>query len=401
MSSTDEQYSSIVYSSSSSSFDWSELVPVLVIYGFSFVLGLTGNCLIIFTTFRYRRMHSVTNVFLSSLASSDLLLIIFCIPVKVAKLFSFTWTMGWILCKSVHYMQNLSTICSVLTLTAISIERYYAIVHPVKSKYICTLRQAKSIILVIWIMSVILSVPTAIVWVQMPVGVDNELFWCSKDENNMILWKIHEIYLLTLVLIIPFSIMAYSYTFICYEVWKVMEHRVVMTNNSAFKNPVTYDQNAVCLAKNGQQSKESKKSRSQIKNYRDDANTVKQVIYMLVIVVVLFAICWTPALVDNILTAYGVLTQERSGFLKYMLTTFHLLSYSNSCINPIIYGFMSKTFRESFKLALCCSSDSKEYIRRTGSNYSMRFISRNSSQTRTTPETRRQERTLLCVTQSV
>lgn len=70
---------------SHSIFDWAELAPTLIVYGFSFILGVTGNCLIIFTTFRYGRMHSVTNVFLSSLASSDLLLIIFCIPVKVRK----------------------------------------------------------------------------------------------------------------------------------------------------------------------------------------------------------------------------------------------------------------------------------------------------------------------------
>lgn len=69
--------------------------------------------------------------------------------------------------------------------------------------------------------------------------------------------------------------------------------------------------------------------RSEVKNYRDDNSMVKQVVYMLVTVVVLFAICWTPILIDNILTAYNVLSQERTGFLKYMLSTFHLLSYFN------------------------------------------------------------------------
>ena len=43
---------------------------------------------------------------------------------QVAKLFSYTWTMGFFLCKSVHYLQNVSAICSVLTLTAMSIERW-------------------------------------------------------------------------------------------------------------------------------------------------------------------------------------------------------------------------------------------------------------------------------------
>ncbi|KAH1023479.1 hypothetical protein HUJ04_012678 [Dendroctonus ponderosae] len=361
---------------SHSIFDWAELAPTLIVYGFSFILGMTGNCLIIFTTFRYGRMHSVTNVFLSSLASSDLLLIIFCIPVKVAKLFSYTWTMGVFLCKSVHYMQNLSTICSVLTLTAISIERYYAIVHPVRSKYICTLSQAKSIILAIWIH-------------LMEVGLHNEYSWCVRDSSKPSLWKFHELYMLLVILIIPFSIMTYSYTFICWEVWKVMEHRRVMCNDRSLgqkpSNSSTYVEELRPM--------ENKKIRSEVKNYRDDTTMVKQVIYMLVTVVVLFALCWTPVLVDNILTAYNVLGQQRTGFAKYMSSTFNLLSYFNSCINPIIYGFMSKTFRESFKVALCCSPE-KAFIHRTGSNYSMRYISRNGSQTRTTADAKRQESSL-------
>lgn len=48
------------------------------------ILGLVGNVLIIFTTLRYRKMKSTTNVFLASLASADLLLIVFCVPVKVS-----------------------------------------------------------------------------------------------------------------------------------------------------------------------------------------------------------------------------------------------------------------------------------------------------------------------------
>lgn len=64
-------------------FHWEELAPTVVVYGLTLVLGLTGNCLIVFTTYRYRRMQTATNLLLSGLASADLLLINFCIPVKV------------------------------------------------------------------------------------------------------------------------------------------------------------------------------------------------------------------------------------------------------------------------------------------------------------------------------
>ncbi|GFG37653.1 hypothetical protein Cfor_02016, partial [Coptotermes formosanus] len=70
------------YEESHNIFNWSELIPTLVVYGATMVIGIAGNSLIIFTICRYRRMKSTTNVFLASLASADLLLIIICIPVK-------------------------------------------------------------------------------------------------------------------------------------------------------------------------------------------------------------------------------------------------------------------------------------------------------------------------------
>lgn len=74
---------------SMNTYDWWEVVPTLIVYPLIMVLGLAGNALIIFTTQRYRRMQSTTNVFLSSLASADLLLIIVCIPVKVSGICAF------------------------------------------------------------------------------------------------------------------------------------------------------------------------------------------------------------------------------------------------------------------------------------------------------------------------
>ncbi|CAH0562013.1 unnamed protein product [Brassicogethes aeneus] len=358
-------------------FNWNELIPTLMVYGVTLVLGITGNCLMIITTFRYRRMLSVTNVFLSSLASSDLLLILFCIPVKVAKLFSYTWEMGLFLCKTVHYMQNLSAICSVLTLTAISIERYYAIVHPMKAKYICTISQAKKIILVIWIISIILAFPTLRVQIHYPVGINNEYVWCVRDWNNIPLWKFHEVYMLIVILVVPFCIMTLSYSLICFEVWQLMERRSVMTSEQALTRNHSSIHDEQC--KESLQLGNSDKL-TRTRSTRDDTQMVKQVIYMLIAVVVLFVICWTPLLVDNVLTAYNILPTERVGTLKYMLTTFHLLAYCNSCINPIIYGFMSRSFRESFVRALCCTSD-----KRTSKNsFTLRHISRNGSQTRST-----------------
>lgn len=82
-----------------------------------------------------------------------------------------------------------------------------------------------------------------------------------------------------------------------------------------------------------------------------------QVILMLMVIVVLFAICWGPILLNNLLVAAKVISDLHFGFLKPMRMAFHLMSYANSCVNPIVYGIMSKNFQDSLKSALkCCNS---------------------------------------------
>ncbi|GFS54843.1 QRFP-like peptide receptor [Trichonephila inaurata madagascariensis] len=63
-----------------------ELVPVAVIYGITLVVGLIGNLLIIYTVISFRRMRTISNVFLASLATADLLVVLICVPVKVSSI---------------------------------------------------------------------------------------------------------------------------------------------------------------------------------------------------------------------------------------------------------------------------------------------------------------------------
>lgn len=83
-------------------FNWVELVPVLTVYSLTYLVGVTGNSLIIYTILQFRRLKSTTNVFLISLSSADLLLVLVCIPVKVRQLQMLSvcmYTFYFILCK--------------------------------------------------------------------------------------------------------------------------------------------------------------------------------------------------------------------------------------------------------------------------------------------------------------
>ncbi|XP_032664076.1 QRFP-like peptide receptor isoform X1 [Odontomachus brunneus] len=335
-------------------FNWAELAPVLIVYGLTFVLGLVGNVVMIASTLcpRLRPLPATpTNVFLGGLATADLLLIIFCIPVKVAKLFSYTWTMGIFLCKAVHYMQSVSAICSVVTLTAMSIERYYAIVHPMRAQYTCTISQARRIVIITWIAAFLLGIPIVFTQMHKQVGLRLIAYWCVRDSEAGLLWQIHEVYMLLLVLVLPLTVMAFCYTTICWEIWRVMKRRYHMTSRHAL-HPSNTDAESIPMT-----TKRQNVARNERRTRRDDTDeesrTMKQVVKMLVAVVLLFALCWGPILIDNVLTAYGYLPRIKSGAHKHLNTVFQLMAYFNSCINPIVYGFMSKHFRKNFLSAAC------------------------------------------------
>ena len=93
--------------------------------------------------------------------------------------------------------------------------------------------------------------------------------------------------------------------------------------------------------------------------------TCLQVVLMLMIVVILFAVCWTPLLINNVLTAFFVLDWLHMGYLKPMRMAFHILAFANSSLNPWVYAFMSKNFRESFLQSIKACFRGPVYLKRT------------------------------------
>ena len=72
------------YDDSSDSYTIEQLVFVFI-YGLIFVLGVFGNTLVVVSILRIHRMRNVTNIFLTSLASAHLTLVLVCVPIRVSK----------------------------------------------------------------------------------------------------------------------------------------------------------------------------------------------------------------------------------------------------------------------------------------------------------------------------
>ncbi|GCC16587.1 hypothetical protein chiPu_0021898 [Chiloscyllium punctatum] len=73
----------------------------------------------------------------------------------------------------------------------------------------------------------------------------------------------------------------------------------------------------------------------------------KRVIRMLIVIVVMFFICWMPIYTVNTWRAFD--NQNAIRRLSGAPISFiHLLSYTSSCVNPLVYCFMNKRFRKAF-----------------------------------------------------
>lgn len=116
-------------SPSSSSTASDETVHVAVrcvmtsVYTLIVVVGLLGNVTLVKIFCSSSAMRSVPNIFISSLAAGDLLLLLTCVPVDAFRYFSEEWVFGEAACKLIPVIQLTSVGVSVFTLTALSADR--------------------------------------------------------------------------------------------------------------------------------------------------------------------------------------------------------------------------------------------------------------------------------------
>ncbi|TMW46379.1 hypothetical protein DOY81_008539 [Sarcophaga bullata] len=94
-----------------------------IAYVIVFLVGLVGNSFVIAVVLRMRNMRTVTNYFIVNLAIADILVIVFCLPATLMSNIFVPWMLGWLMCKTVPYIQGVSVAASVYSLIAVSLDR--------------------------------------------------------------------------------------------------------------------------------------------------------------------------------------------------------------------------------------------------------------------------------------
>ncbi|WAR28371.1 OX1R-like protein [Mya arenaria] len=143
---------------------------LIAAYFLTFIFGVLGNVLVCFSVWRNREMRTITNVFMVNLSVADLTVILILLPTALVADVTETWLLGAAMCK---FSISLGTMCisvSILTLCAISIERWYAICRPLS--FHSNTERARITIAMIWTVSICVALPEFLASTVIPYRPD-------------------------------------------------------------------------------------------------------------------------------------------------------------------------------------------------------------------------------------
>jgi len=140
-----------------------------LLYGLIAVAAVVGNAVVLAAIAHSRSMHTVTNFFIANLSAADALIGLFSIPFQFQAALLQRWDLPKMLCKVAPFVKEVSVSVSVLALVVVSIDRYVAVLHPLRWR--ASRRAAAAVMVGVWLIGVASGLPSAVVFrvVSVPV----------------------------------------------------------------------------------------------------------------------------------------------------------------------------------------------------------------------------------------
>ena len=274
------------------------------------VVATMGNTLVCWAVYSNRRLRNVTNYFIVSLAVADLLVGLLAIP------FALLTNAGeprnsFHLCLFMNSFVVTLTQSSILSLLAIALDRYFAVVSPLKYRRVATARRAIVVILLTWMLAFVIGMVPVFGW---NLGhPKNETFDCVFTDVIDLQYMVYFNFLGSVLP--PLLIMLFVYI----RIFRVVRKQLAAISRTMVASNDEMNRQLSALAvKEGRAAK------------------------LLAIVIILFAVSWLPLHIINSLILYKVHVEY------YVLLIAIILSHSNSAMNPIIYTLSNREFRRTF-----------------------------------------------------
>ncbi|XP_022216094.1 alpha-1D adrenergic receptor isoform X2 [Drosophila obscura] len=179
-------------------------ICLIAVFATFIVVTVIGNTLVILAILTTRRLRTITNCFVMSLAVADLLVGIFVMPPAVAVHLTGSWQLGWVLCDIWISLDVLLCTASILSLCAISVDRYLAVTRPLTySRKRRSKRLALIMILIVWLLALAITCPPILGWYE-PGRRDLRECRYNQNEGYVIFSAMGSFF-------IPMAVMIYVY----------------------------------------------------------------------------------------------------------------------------------------------------------------------------------------------
>lgn len=197
------------------------VVLLSILYGSISIITVVGNFLVILVIIKNKSMQTVTNFFFANLSVADVMIGVFSIPFQFQAALLQRWDLPHILCIVAPFVKELTVNVSIITLTVISIDRYFAVLHPLGPRV--SRRVAKIVMSVVWVFSLVSAVPVAIVFrVRPSVEKGFEKPFCSASFPKVYgidLGTVFHLYVAVVQYFLPLVIICFSYFRIMHRIW--------------------------------------------------------------------------------------------------------------------------------------------------------------------------------------
>uniref|UniRef100_A0A3P8XHG4 Neuromedin-K receptor n=1 Tax=Esox lucius TaxID=8010 RepID=A0A3P8XHG4_ESOLU len=281
-----------------------------VAYSLVLAVAVFGNLIVIWIVLRHKIMRTVTNYFLLNLAFSDASMAAFNTLINFIYAAHGNWYFGESYCKFHNFFPVTAVFASIYSMSAIAVDRYMAIIHPLKPRLSAT--ATKVVIVCIWALAVVLAFPLCFYSTvrTLPRRTICYVAWPRPSDDSFM----YHIIVTVLVYVLPLVVMAITYTVVGVTLW-------------GGKIP-------------GEASD----------HYHSQLTAKRKVVKMMIIVVVTFALCWLPYHIYFIATGLNKSLNRWKSIQQVYLSVLWL-AMSSTMYNPIIYCCLNSRFRAGFKRA--------------------------------------------------
>ncbi|KAM8707165.1 hypothetical protein ACLKA7_011287 [Drosophila subpalustris] len=321
---------------------------------FIIIAAICGNLLVIISVMRVRKLRVITNYFVVSLAMADIMVAIMAMTFNFSVQVTGRWNFSPYLCDMWNSFDVYFSTASILHLCCISVDRYYAIVKPLKYP-ICMTKRVVGIMLVnIWIPPAFLSfLPIFMGWYT--TG-EHEIY--IRENPEMCTFVVNTYYAIissSISFWIPCTIMIFTYLAIFREANRQEKQLMMRHGNAMLMHRPSMQPSGEALSGSGSSKTLTLHEVEQEHTPTKDKHLIKmkrehKAARTLGIIMGTFILCWLPFFLWYTLS----MTCEVCQVPDIVVSILFWIGYFNSTLNPLIYAYFNRDFREAFRNTLLC-----------------------------------------------